>query len=227
LGGIIIVNADFREIRVAISDGWGLSEIYIERKGEKSIAGNIYKGKVLKILPGMEAAFVDIGLGRAGFLYVTDVFEGLEIYNDIWGEDVEDELPAPTRPKKGFPIKDLLSEGQEVVVQVAKEPMGSKGPRLTSHITLPGRYLVLMPTMNHVGVSRRIRDKEERRRLKEIVENMRLHQMGFIVRTVSEGKGEEELHQDMEFLLRLWDSIKGKAERIMLLSSYTRILISF
>ncbi len=211
----IVVNADLKETRVAILDDWGLSEIYIERRGERGIAGNIYKGRVVKILPGMEAAFVDIGLGRAGFLYVTDVFEGFEMYDDILEEEgeIEAEPPAVPRPRKGSPIEDLLTEGQEVVVQVAKEPLGSKGPRLTSHITLPGRYLVLMPTMNHVGVSRRIRNKDERKRLKAIVEKIRPAQMGFIVRTVSEGKGEEDLRQDMEFLLRLWESIRIKGEK--------------
>ena len=212
----IVVNADFKETRVAILDDWGLSEIYIERKGERGIAGNIYKGRVVKILPGMEAAFVDIGLGRAGFLYVTDVFEGFEMYADILEEEgeIEAEPPSIPRPRKGSPIEDLLTEGQEVVVQVAKEPLGSKGPRLTSHITLPGRYLVLMPTMNHVGVSRRIRNKDERKRLKAIVEKIRPSQMGFIVRTVSEGKGEEDLKQDMDFLLRLWESIRAKGEKM-------------
>ena len=215
MGSRIIVNADFKEIRVAVLDDWGLSEIYIERKGEKGIAGNIYKGKVVKILPGMEAAFVDIGLGRAGFLYVTDVFEGFEMYEEILEEEgeIEADTSFVTRPRKGFPIEDLLTEGQEVVVQVAKEPLGTKGPRLTSHITLPGRYLVLMPTMKHIGVSRRIRNKEERKRLKRIVEEIRPYPMGFIVRTMSEGKGEEDLRQDMEFLLRLWESIKGKGEK--------------
>ena len=215
MGSRIIVNTGFKEIRVAVLGDWGLSEIYIERKGERGIAGNIYKGRVVKILPGMEAAFVDIGLGRAGFLYVTDVFEGSEMYEDILEEEGEIEADTPfiPRPRKGFPIEDLLTEGQEVVVQVAKEPLGTKGPRLTSHITLPGRYLVLMPTMNHVGVSRRIRNKEERKRLKCIVEEIRPSPMGFIVRTVSEAKGEEDLRQDMEFLLRLWESIKGKGEK--------------
>ncbi len=215
MGSCIVVNADFKETRVAVLGDWGLSEIYIERKGERGIAGNIYKGRVVKILPGMEAAFVDIGLGRAGFLYVTDVFEGFEMYEDILEEEgeIESETPIIPRPKRGSPIEDLLTEGQEVMVQVAKEPLGSKGPRLTSHITLPGRYLVLMPTMTHVGVSRRIRNKEERKRLKSIVEEIRPSPMGFIVRTVSEGRGKEDLIQDMEFLVRLWESIRDKCEK--------------
>ncbi len=211
MGSKILINVDLKETRVAITEEYGLAEIYIERKSEKTIAGNIYKGRVVKILPGMDAAFVDIGIGRAGFLYVSEVSpaEMLEEFSELVDND-----NLPKKVPKGVPIEDILQEGQEVIVQVAKEPLGTKGPRLTSHITLPGRYLILMPTMTHIGVSHRITDQEERKRLKETVDRIRPVPFGFIVRTVSEGKSEEDLRADMEYLLNLWESIKRKAEKV-------------
>ncbi len=215
MGNRVIANADMKETRVAIQGDWGLCEVYIERKGEKGIAGSIYKGRVVKVLPGMEAAFVDIGLGRAGFLYVTDVFEGFDDYSELLEHMGEDplHLDATASTRDRF-IADILREGQEIMVQVAKEPLGSKGPRLTSHITLPGRYLVLMPTVNHIGISRRIDKKEDRARLKEIVERIKPPSMGLIVRTVSADKGEDDLIEDLDFLLRLWDGIRRKMDSV-------------
>ena len=212
MGSKILINVDLKETRVAITEEYGLAEIYIERQKERTIAGNIYKGRVVKILPGMDAAFVDIGVGRAGFLYVSEVspLEMAEEFADL----VEDESQIPKRVPKGIPIEDILQEGQEIIVQVAKEPLGTKGARLTSHITLPGRYLILMPTMSHIGVSHKITDPEERKRLKEIVNKLRPHPFGFIVRTVSEGKSEEDLKSDMEYLISLWGNIKEKAEKV-------------
>ena len=210
MGSKILINVDLKETRVAIIEDYGLAEIYVERKSEKTIAGNIYKGRVVKVLPGMDAAFVDIGIGRAGFLYVSEV-SPVDLAEEF-SELVEDGQ-LPKKVPKGVPIEDILQEGQEVIVQVAKEPLGSKGPRLTSHITLPGRYLILMPTMTHIGVSHRITNQEERKRLKETVDSIRDQSHGFIVRTVSEGKTEEELKSDMEYLLSLWESIKKKAEK--------------
>ncbi len=211
MGSSILINVDLKETRVAIVEDVGLAEIYIERKKERTIAGNIYKGRVVKVLPGMDAAFVDIGVGRAGFLYVSEV-SPVDLSEDF--SDLVEDGQIPKRVPKGVPIEDILQEGQEVIVQVAKEPLGSKGPRLTSHITLPGRYLILMPTMTHIGVSHRITDAEERKRLKGIVDSIRPSGYGFIVRTVSEGKSEDELRADMEYLLSLWDSIRKKAERV-------------
>ncbi|BAT71230.1 ribonuclease G [Thermosulfidibacter takaii ABI70S6] len=211
MGSKILINVDLKETRVAITEEYGLAEIYVERHSEKTIAGNIYKGRVVKILPGMDAAFVDIGIGRAGFLYVSEV-SPLEISEEF--ADLVEETQIPKRVPKGIPIEDILQEGQEVLVQVAKEPLGSKGPRLTSHITLPGRYLILMPTMSHIGVSHKITDPEERKRLKEIVSRIRPQPYGFIVRTVSEGKSEEQLLSDMEYLISLWGNIKKKAEKV-------------
>jgi ribonuclease G len=166
----------------------------------------------------MQAAFVDIGLNRSAFLYVTDAFvDYAEIESMLMGfqEDdgglametgLEEMGPWGHRPA----IEELLHEGQDIVVQVSKEPIGTKGARLTSHISLPGRHLVLMPTVNHVGVSRRIEDDGERRRLRETVSSIKPPDAGFIVRTAGEGKGEEELRLEVDFLLRLWESIQGK-----------------
>lgn len=185
-------------------------EFYEENKKSDTMVGNIYKGKVVRVLPGMDAAFVDIGYSRSGFLYIQEVFP-FELFEDL-SEIVEDETSIK-KLLKNFPIQEVLQEGQEVTVQVAKEPIGSKGPRLTSHITIPGRYLVLMPTMTHIGVSRKIENKEERKRLKELAEKIRTEHYGLIVRTVSEGKSEEELKQDIDYLTKLWTSIKEKAEK--------------
>ncbi len=204
----IIINVTRQETRVALLEDRVLVEIYIERTKDRGIMGNIYKGKVVKVLPGMQAAFVDIGLEKASFLYVSDVYGGMEDYEEMifQGEELPNSFNLSSQ------IEDLLSEGQEVLVQVSKEPLGTKGTRITSHITLPGRYLVYMPTVDHVGVSRRIKDERERRRLKELIQGMRPPSGGFIVRTASEGAEPDEIRNDMEFLLRLWSNIQKKKE---------------
>ncbi|MGQ9645743.1 MAG: Rne/Rng family ribonuclease [Thermodesulfobacteriota bacterium] len=204
----LIINVTRQETRVALLEDRLLVEIYIERTKDRGIIGNIYKGKVVKVLPGMQAAFVDIGLEKASFLYVSDVYGGMEDYEEMIFQG--EELPTPLNVSSQ--IEDLLSEGQEVLVQVSKEPLGTKGTRITSHITLPGRYLVYMPTVDHVGVSRRIKDERERRRLREIIQGMKPPSGGFIVRTASEGAEPDEIRNDMEFLLRLWSNVQKKKE---------------
>jgi ribonuclease G len=204
----LIINVRPQETRVALLEDRGLAELYIERTKDRGIVGNIYKGKVVKVLPGMQAAFVDIGLEKAAFLYVTDVYGGMEDYEEMGFQG--EELSTYFNPSSQ--IEDLLSEGQEVLVQVSKEPLGTKGTRITSHVTLPGRYLVFMPTFDHVGVSRRIRDEKERRRLREVVQAMKPAPGGFIVRTASEGAEPEEIRNDREFLLHLWNNIQKKKE---------------
>lgn len=204
----IIINVTSQETRVALLEERVLAELYIERTKDRGIMGNIYKGKVVKVLPGMQAAFVDIGLEKAAFLYVSDVYGRVEDYEEMGFP--KEEIPLFLSPPSQ--IEDLLSEGQEVVVQVSKEPLGTKGTRITSHITLPGRYLVYMPTVDHVGVSRRIKDDKERKRLREIVLALRPSQGGFIVRTASEGAEPDEIRNDMDFLLRLWGNIQKKKE---------------
>jgi len=204
----LIINATPHETRVTLLEDKVLAEIYIERTKDRGIVGNIYKGKVVKVLPGMQAAFVDVGLEKAAFLYVSDVYGRVEDYEEIGFQG--EEIPTVVSPT--LPIEELLSEGQEILVQVSKEPLGTKGTRITSHISLPGRYLVFMPTVDHVGISRRIKEEKERRRLRETVLGMKPPSSGFIVRTASEGVAPEEIRNDMEFLLRLWANIQKKRE---------------
>ncbi len=215
----LVINVTPQETRVALVEDGILAELYIERTKGRSIVGNIYKGKVMKVLPGMQAAFVDIGLERAAFLYVSDVYRDIEEYNLMLEEgsdgegDFEFEMQgAPSYLSPPSQIEDLLCEGQEILVQVSKEPIGTKGTRVTSHLTLPSRYLVLMPTVDHVGVSRRIKDQGERRRLMEITQGIKPQGLGAIVRTASEGGDEDLLKGDMDFLLKLWDNIQRKKE---------------
>jgi len=204
----LIINVKQQETRVALLEDRVLGELYIERTKDRGIMGNIYKGKVVKVLPGMQAAFVEIGLEKAAFLYVSDVDGRMEDYEEMGFQG--DDMPAYFAPSSQ--IEDLLSEGQELLVQVSKEPLGTKGTRITSHITLPGRHLVFMPTVDHVGVSRRIKDEEERRRLREIVQAIKPPSGGFIIRTASEGAEPDEIRNDMEFLLHLWNNIQKKRE---------------
>src|SRR6266851_9096554 len=207
----IVINATKHESRIAVLDEGQVVELWVERTRHRTIVGNIYKGRVTKVLPGMQSAFVDLGLERDAFLYVSDVIEDLEDYES----ETADELhldDVPQRPEAS--ISDLLREGQEIVVQVSKDTIAGKGARITSHITLPGRYLVYMPTVNHVGVSRRIENEDERQRLKQMLEKIRPQGSGgFIVRTAGEQHDEEEFRADMKYLMDLWDQIRRRAEK--------------
>lgn len=223
MGSQLLINVEGHRTRVALIEDGQLAELYIERKREKQLMGNIYKGKVTRVLPGMQAAFVDIGYEKSGFLFVTDMcldkypWKNLQnsLMENLIQEEGELDLEAneQERPSREIPIEDLLKEGQEIMVQVSRDPIGLKGPRLTCHVSLPGRHLVLMPTVNHVGVSKRIEDPKERQRLKEIVTSLRKNHYGYIVRTASEGIEEVKLKKEMEFLLNLWESISSKMER--------------
>ncbi len=218
----ILVNTTGRETRVAIMEGEQLSELHIDRGSDRGYVGNVYLGKVVRVLPGMQAAFVDIGLERAAFLYVGDIFSPMLGHKHRMGENPEEEDdaddedltvaedgPQGESPRPGQPlIQDLLTENQEIVVQVAKDPIGTKGARVTTHITLPGRYLVFMPTVDHVGISRRIDRDKERRRLREFVEKNRPRGAGFIVRTICQGQTNTTLKQDMTYLLTTWEKIQ-------------------
>jgi ribonuclease G len=204
----LIINVKQQETRVALLEDRVLAELYIERTKDRGIMGNIYKGKVVKVLPGMQAAFVDVGLEKAAFLYVADVHGRVEDFEEMGFQG--EEMMAYFNPSSQ--IEDLLSEGQEILVQVSKEPLGTKGTRITSHITLPGRYLVFMPTVDHIGISRRIKEEKERKRLREIVQAIKPQTGGFIVRTASEGAESDEIRSDMEFLLRIWNNIQKKRE---------------
>ncbi|MBI4848309.1 MAG: Rne/Rng family ribonuclease [Nitrospirae bacterium] len=206
MAGKIIINITPEQTRVALLEtNTQLSELYIERKKDASLVGNIYKGKVVKILPGMQSAFVDVGLEKAAFLHAADVLSGFDY--SIFGEDIEETVPVH------LPIEDLLREGEEVFVQVSKDSIGSKGARVTSYITLPGRYLVLMPGVEHVGISRKILDEEERTRLKNIITELKTKNFGFIIRTASEGCTMEELKKDVDYLMLLWENIQKKKEK--------------
>ena len=211
----VVVNSGDGEIRAAILQNGMLLDIFIERTLHPRYAGNIYKGKVENVLPGMQAAFVDVGLERNVFLYVDDIIgakdqEKKKPADD--GTNVDfDEIPVVRDTKS---IKDMLKAGQEIMVQVTKDPIGTKGARVVTDITLPGRFVVLMPTVDYVGISRRIEDEVERDRLKKIAQAAKPKKMGIIVRTVAEGRPEEEIAADIEFLNKLWKKIKSRGRRL-------------
>jgi ribonuclease G len=215
----LLINATPYEIRIALVEHGNLVEFYQERPVEKGLVGNIYQGRVVRVLPGMQAAFVDLGLERTGFLYVDDVrtdnnhFEEGNINNGC--QNCCDETPETVQkePAPQTNIEDLLTEGQEVMVQICKEPLGTKGARLTCNITLPCRNLVYMPMTDHIGISRKVEDDEDRQRLRQEIENLRPQDAGFIVRTVAESASREDLEADMEFLLHLWGEIKDRATK--------------
>lgn len=218
MGSEIIVNTTGRETRVALMENKQLGELHINRGHERGYVGNVYKGKVVRVLPGMQAAFVDIGLERAAFLYVGDIYTNLVDVGQMDADNPnlvsDDESDGPrAQPKVGQPaIQDLIKEGQEIVVQIAKDPIGTKGARITTHITLPGRYLVFMPTVNNVGISRRIDKDKERKRLRKFVDKYRPKGGGFIVRTVCKDQSEATLEQDMQYLLSTWKKIQEAAK---------------
>jgi len=242
----MIISSSAHETRVAILEDDQVAEVFIERERQRGVVGNVYKGRVSKVLPGMQSAFVDLGLERDGFLYVTDVVATFEEFDRL--ETDEDDHSGPAAPgaaatgsaaaaaPSGVPrrdrpsghggrrdrdrgpepkIEDLLKEGQEVIVQVAKEPLGTKGARLTSHATMPGRFLVFMPTVDHVGVSRKIDSREERSRLRGIVREFR-EQTGFtgglIIRTAAAGRPKDDIVSDLSYFHRVWTEVRRKAE---------------
>jgi ribonuclease G len=208
----ILINVRPWETRVAYVENGLLSDLVIERKSNPTIVGSVYRGRVLRVLPGMQAAFIDIGLDRAGFLYVRDI---LPYWDDEQDEPFSFEsdsskldLPTSDRPL----IQDLIHEGQFVLVQVAKDPLGTKGARLTMNLSLPGRFVVYMPTVKHVGISRKIESTDERERLRRIVSSI-VNDAGLIVRTAGEGASEEELRADVEYLSRISQDILKAFEK--------------
>src|ERR1043165_2448064 len=198
---LLVINADGPETRVALVENGLLGELYIERKQERGIAGNIYKGRVDRVLPGMQAAFVNIGAEKSAYLHVSDVRGTPDDLKRLLSgdsssrqsEEEDDDEADKKRAGGGARIEDLLKEGQEIVVQVTKEPISTKGARATRYVSLPGRHLVFMPTVDPVGSARRIAADRERRRLRDIVESMRPPGSGFVVRTVAEGVAEKGL----------------------------------
>ncbi len=250
----MIISTNGHETRVAILEDDLLAEVFIERERNRGVVGNVYKGRVSKVLPGMQSAFVDLGLERDGFLYVADVVNTMEEFERLSGDEDDDEplpivaeavgsgaaeviasAPGPAQPQNGrggrgrggrdrggerergpeAKIEDLVKEGQDIIVQVAKEPLGTKGARLTSHVTMPGRFLVFMPTVDHVGVSRKIATREERNRLRGIVKEFReQHHFGggVIIRTAAEGKPKEDIVSDLQYFHRVWTEMRQKSE---------------
>lgn len=212
----LLINATPYEIRIALVEHGTLVEFYLERPSEKGLVGNIYRGKVRRVLPGMQAAFVDVGLERTGFLYVDDVqasgaeFEKMVALNGscCYDNGLQEEEPSSEKN-----IEDLLREGQDVLVQVCKEPLGTKGARLTCQVTIPCRNLVFMPMTDHIGISRKIENDELRERLHQLIEDLRPASAGFIVRTVAENASREEVEADMEFLLHIWSEIQDLAAK--------------
>jgi ribonuclease G len=241
----MIISSGAHDTRVAILEDDQVVEIFIERENQRGVVGNIYKGRVSKVLPGMQSSFVDIGLERDAFLYVSEVVNTVEEFERLAGDDEDSEEAGGQRSEPGengadaaaqekvqvperrgrdrdrekehpqAKIEDLLKEGQEVLVQVVKEPLGTKGARLTSHVTMPGRFLVFMPTVDHVGVSRKIESREERSRLRGIVRKFR-EEHGFIggviIRTAASGRSEADIVSDLSYFHEIWTQVRQKME---------------
>ena len=201
----ILINVTLMETRVALIENGLLQEVYIERHNKRGHVGDIFRGKVVRVMPGMEAAFVDIGLDRAAFIHNSDISA-----IDADGFELREEMPDP--------IQESLREGQDMVVQVAKDAISSKGARLTTHLTLPSRNLVYMPRNRHLGISQRLEDEEERERLMQVLQEVLAAESwdesgGFIIRTAAEGASFEELQEDVRFLRRLWAKVEERIAR--------------
>jgi len=227
---VLLINSEGYETRVALIEKGKLAELVIEREADKGIIGNIFKGRVDRIVSGIGAAFVDIGVGKNCFLYVSDIYQDIKSY-ESWlsdsadddetekqqsvTDDEEDDIGAEkTSHHNRLPvmIDDLIQEGQDILVQIVKEPLGKKGARATTHITLPGRFLVLMPTIKHIGISRRIQDGKKREYLRGLAKRFLPEGMGLIVRTAAEGVSEVEFKRDLLFLTNLWKKIQRKSD---------------
>ena len=217
----ILINVKPNETRVAYVESGTLTDLKLERKTSPTLVGTVHRGTVIRVLPGMQAAFVDIGLDRAAFLYVGDIREDVDSDAYPFSEIDRDE-PLSTNDDEGdkherlasnkTPIQDLLKEGQSILVQVAKDPLGTKGARLTTHVSLPGRFVVYLPTIRHLGISRRIESEAERERLKNLVQKIN-PQGGVIVRTAGEGAADDQLKADIEYLDRLGKEIFKNYEK--------------
>ena len=235
----LLINVTPRETRVALIESGSLQEIFIERAHRRGLVGNIYKGRVARVLPGMQAAFVDIGLDRAAFLHASDIADAdARQVHDAPAPGANAPVPAKTAPasmlRNGTSITDLVQDGQEVLVQVIKDPLGTKGARLTTHVSIPSCYVVYMPGGGTIGVSQRIEDEDERRRLREMVRESARHadgngsdrtpdddsgedwspEDGYIVRTAAEGCPDTVVAADMAFLRRLWTSVNARAAAV-------------
>ena len=209
----MIISHSPLETRLAIVEDGVISEVAFERERNRGVVGNLYKGHVNRVLPGMQSAFVDIGLERDAFLYVSDVIDDEDFLTEEEEKIVETEREIrAAKHNNNQSIDQLLKEGQEVLVQVAKEPLGTKGARITSYVSLPGRLLVYMPTVEHIGVSRKIDSAEERAQLRRVIQQSKQRGGGYIVRTAAQGKDEEAIVADLKYLENKWGEVLEKAE---------------
>jgi ribonuclease G len=210
----IIINVSEYETRLAVLEDLKLVELLVERPEAERIVGDVYKGKVKSVLPGMQAAFVDVGLEKTAFLHFSDIGDSKRQLDLLYEADLlEDEGHSRKTKKAPSKIQDVLKEGQEILVQVTKEPIANKGCRVTTDLSLPGRYVVLVPGEDHVGVSRKISDWGEKKRLKRLAYELKPDGFGCIVRTVAQGKQKRELKSDVKNLFKLWKNLTGKAEK--------------
>lgn len=203
----IIINASNEETRIAILEDSHLVELFIERPEYQRMVGDIYKGKVSRVLPGMQAAFINIGHEQNAFLHFSDVLESYQDYFVDYEQDGEDRPARSKKNKYGFDVAKNLKKDQNILVQIIKEPIGTKGCRVTTDIALPGRFVVLMPWQSHFGISRKISNQKERKRLKEIARQILPPNFGLIIRTVAEGKDDKEIKKDLKTLLNTWQEM--------------------
>src|ERR671930_1796597 len=215
----MIVSSNGHETMVAILEDDLVAEVFVERERQRGVVGNVCKGRVSKVPPGMQSSFIDIGLERDGFLYVADVINALEEFDKLDSDEGDGRGNGQRAESKGErpqpKIEDLLREGQETLVQVVKEPLGTKGARLTSHVTMAGRFLVFMPTVDHIGVSRKIESRDERSRLRGIVREFRESRGftgGVIIRTAAAGRPSSDIVSDLEAFHKIWTEIRQKME---------------
>src|SRR6478736_9182576 len=207
---MLINVSEGEECRIALVEDGKLEELYMERTSSTSHVGNIYKGRVTNVEPSIQAAFVDFGLGRNGFLHISDV---LPTYFGRKGDGIEEFVGKKMARRDRPPIQRCLRRGDEIIVQVIKEGIGTKGPTLSSYLSVPGRILVMMPGMGKMGVSKKIEDEEERRRLRTILDSLKPPKgVGFIIRTAGVGKSKTEIQRDLTYLTRLWQTIEKKRD---------------
>jgi ribonuclease G len=203
-----VINADPNETRIAVLEDAKLAELFVERADDRRLVGDIYKGRVNAVLPGIQAAFLEIGLPKTAFLHSSDMLESMLDFEMF---DIDVPAGSERRPQEVQSIDHYLQKGQEVLVQVIKEPIGTKGPKVSGRLSLPGRYLVLMPGLNHIGVSRKITDRDERQRLKGILQELRPQHAGLICRTAAEGRSRKEAEADVKYLVDLWKEIEERS----------------
>src|SRR5215475_6449578 len=207
---MLINVSEGEECRIALLSDGKLDELYMERTSSTSHVGNIYKGRVTNVEPSIQAAFVDFGLGRNGFLHISDL---MPTYFGRKGEDIQESVGRKMARRDRPPIQRCLRRGDEIIVQIIKEGIGTKGPTLSSYLSIPGKYLVMMPGVGKMGVSQKIEDDVERRRLRTILDGLKPPKdVGFIIRTAGIGRSKTEIERDLKYLTRLWENIEKKRE---------------